>query len=183
MARYPDLRPDEMDADQRRVFDAIVSGPRGSIGGPFPALLRSPEVCDRVQDLGRVIRFESTLPGAVRELVILVTARHWRAQYEWWAHSRLGLGEGLDQAVIDAVRDEDATPFGDAVLQTAREVARSLITTGRVPEELHARATTLLGERAVIEIVATVGYYCLVSLVLNTAEVPLPADATPLPEG
>jgi 4-carboxymuconolactone decarboxylase len=182
MTRYPDLRPDEMDPDQRRVFDAIVSGPRGSIGGPFPALLRSPELCDRVQDLGRVIRFESSLPGAVRELVILVAARHWTAQYEWYAHSRLAIGEGLARSVVDAVRDGDDTPLADPVHQVAREVAQSLLSTGRVPDDLHARAISMLGERGVIEIVATVGYYCLVSFVLNTAEVPLPPDGAPLPE-
>jgi 4-carboxymuconolactone decarboxylase len=182
MARYPDLALDQMDADQRRVHDAIVSGPRGSIGGPFPALLRSPAFCDRVQDLGRVVRFESSLPGAVRELTILVAARHWTAQYEWYAHSRLAVGEGIDQSVVDAVRDGVETPFADPVLQVTREVASSLLTTGRVPDDLHTRATSLLGERGVIEVVATVGYYCLVSMVLNTAEVPLPPDATPLPE-
>ncbi|MBI5090645.1 MAG: carboxymuconolactone decarboxylase family protein [Actinobacteria bacterium] len=182
MSRYPDLSPDEMDADQQRVYEAILSGPRGAIGGPFPALLRSPALCDRVQELGRVIRFESSLPGAVRELAILVAGRHWTAQYEWWAHSWLGLAEGLDQSVIDAVRDGDESVLGDPLLQVTRELATSLLSTGRVSDALHERATSLLGERGVIEVVATVGYYCLVSFVLNTAQVPLPPDATPLPD-
>jgi 4-carboxymuconolactone decarboxylase len=171
-----------MDIEQQRVVDTIMAGPRGSVGGPFPALLRSPGMCDRVQELGRFIRFESSLPGRVRELAILVAARHWAAQYEWWAHSRLGLAEGLDQATIDAIRDRDDAPFDDPTLQVTRELASALLTTSRVPDGVHARATELLGERGVIEVVTTIGYYCIVSFVLNTAQVAPPDEATPLPE-
>jgi 4-carboxymuconolactone decarboxylase len=180
MTRYPNLSPAQLDADQLRIHDLISAGPRGSVGGPFPALLRSPHLCDRVQDLGRFIRFESSLSGRIRELAILVTARHWRAQFEWYAHARLARAEGLDQAVIDAVRDGDDTPLDDAALQLVRTVATTLLSTGRVPDEMHDSAVELLGERGMIDLVGTIGYYCLVSLVLNTAEVPVPDDAQPL---
>jgi 4-carboxymuconolactone decarboxylase len=182
MTRYPDLSPAELDVDQRRIHDLISAGPRGSVGGPFPALLRSPQLCERVQELGRLVRFESSLPGAVRELAILVTARHWQAQFEWYAHSRLARAEGVDQSVIDAVRDGDDTPLDDAALQLVRDFATTLLSVGRVPDEMHDRAVALLGERGVVDLVGTVGYYCLVSLILNVAEVPVPDDATPLPD-
>lgn len=171
-----------MDADQQLVHDRIAAGPRGSVGGPFAALLRSPQLCDRVQHVGQYIRFESSLPGRVRELAILVTARHWHAQYEWYAHSNLARHEGLDEAIIAAVRDGDDAPLDDPSLQVTRELTQSLLATGKMPDATHDEATRLLGDRGVIELVTTIGYYCLVSLVLNTAEVPIPADATPLPE-
>ena len=171
-----------MDDDQRLVHDRIAAGPRGAVGGPFAALLRSPQLCDRVQHVGQYIRFESALPGRVRELAILVTAKHWRAQYEWYAHSNLARDEGLDEAIIAAIRDGDDAPLDDPALQLTREFAQSLISTGRVSDATHDRATRLLGDRGVVELVTTIGYYCLVSLVLNTAEVAIPTDATPLPE-
>lgn len=182
MTRYPDLSYSDLDADQQRVHDRIAAGPRASVGGPFGTLLRSPQLCDRVQDVGQFIRFESSLPGRVRELAILVTARHWRAQYEWYAHSRMARAEGLEESVIDAIRNDDDAAFDDAALQTTRHFAATLLATGRVPDALHDDATRQLGEQGVVELVATIGYYCLVSLVLNTAEVPIPAGAVPLPE-
>jgi 4-carboxymuconolactone decarboxylase len=171
-----------MDHEQRQVHDRISSGPRGSVGGPFNALLRSPQLCDRVQGLGQFVRFESSLPGRVRELAILVTAHHWRAQYEWYAHSRIAREEGLDQTVIDAIREGNDEPFDDPALQVTREFAASLLATGRVPDSVHDSAAELFGERGVVDLVGTIGYYCLVSLTLNTFEVAVPADAAPLLE-
>jgi 4-carboxymuconolactone decarboxylase len=177
MPRYPNLEYAQMDPDQQRVHDRIASGPRNAVGGPFGALLRSPVLCDRVQEVGEFIRFESSLSGRVRELAILVTARHWTAQYEWWAHSRLAHNEGLDQAIIDAIRDHDDTPLDDRTLQITRQFAATLLATGRVTDEIHDEATRLLGERGVVELVGTIGYYCMVSLVLNTAEIAVPDDS------
>jgi 4-carboxymuconolactone decarboxylase len=182
MPRYPDLSYERLDPEQRQVYDRIAAGPRGSVGGPFGALLRSPLLCDRVQQVGQFIRFESCLPGRVRELAILMTARHWRAQYEWYAHCRLARAEGLDDAIIDAVRDGVDLPLDDPALQATREFASSLLSSGRVADDVHARATALFGDRGVVELVTTVGYYCLVSLVLNTAEVPVPAGNELLPD-
>jgi 4-carboxymuconolactone decarboxylase len=107
----------------------------------------------------------------------LVTARHWCAQFEWWAHSRLARQEGLDEAIIDAVRDRDDTPLSDPELQITRQFAAALLATGRVPDATHDEAVLMLGERGVVELVGTIGYYCLISLVLNTAEVPVPGGA------
>jgi 4-carboxymuconolactone decarboxylase len=182
MTRYATLPIADLDADQQRIHDLIAAGPRGSVGGPFPALLRSPHLCERVQDLGRFVRFESSLSGPARELAILVTARHWHAQYEWYAHARLARAEGVDQTVIDAVRDDDHSPLDDGELQLVRTFATTLLSTGRVSDETHERAVAMLGERGVVELVGTIGYYCLVSLVLNAAEVAVPGDAELLPD-
>jgi len=182
MARYPELAYRDMTLEQRRVHDLIASGPRGSVSGPFVALLRSPDLCDRIQNLGAFIRFERSLPDHLCEFAILVTAQHWKAQYEWHAHAAFARRAGIPDSVIEAVRVGDHTPLDDTALQLIRDFASSLLTTGRVPDPLHEAATELFGERGVIELVATIGYYCMVSLVLNTAEVPAPSGEPPLPE-
>ena len=182
MTRCPNLSYAEMDPEQQQVHDRIASGPRGSVGGPFNVLLRSPQLCQRVQELGLFLRFESSLPGHLRELAILVSAHHWHAEYEWYAHSRIAHAEGLDDAAVEAIRVGDDTPFEDGALQAVREFATSLLSTGRVSDEIHDAATVVLGDRGVVELVGTIGYYCLVSFTLNAFEVAAPTGGNPLPD-
>ncbi len=82
-ARFKPLAEGAMTPAQARVTKDIAQGPRKTLRGPFVPLLRSPELADRVQKLGLYFRFETKLPKPLKELAILVTARHWGAQYEW----------------------------------------------------------------------------------------------------
>src|SRR5262249_49958656 len=100
--RFKPLSPDAMTPEQKRVVQALTDGPRGGLRGPFPALLRSPVLADRVRQLGDYVRFESGLPARLRELTILVVARFWSAQYEWYAHRQHAEKAGLDSGVADA---------------------------------------------------------------------------------
>ena len=101
--RFPLLTEAAMTPRQREAYQGIVSGPRKGAAGPFNALLRSPEVADRVQRVGEFVRFQSSIPAALNELAILITGRFWGAQFEYWAHSRLARQAGLPDAIIDAV--------------------------------------------------------------------------------
>ena len=93
--RFKTLTPDTMTPEQRRVAEAIVKGPRGGMRGPFNALLRSPGLADAAQKLGEQVRFKMSMPAPLRELAILLTARHWTAQYEWYAHNKIAREAGL----------------------------------------------------------------------------------------
>src|SRR3954471_9776971 len=95
-------KPDMTDA-QARAYEAIVSGPRGGARGPFNALLRSPDLADRIQRVGEYVRFKSSLPARLNELAILIVARYWTAQYEWYAHRKLAMEAGLDPRIADAI--------------------------------------------------------------------------------
>ena len=85
MQRFALLDEATMTDAQRKARDAIASGPRGAVRGPFNALLRSPELADRAQKLGEYVRYNTSLPARLSELAILVVARYWTAQYEWYA--------------------------------------------------------------------------------------------------
>src|SRR5947199_9727070 len=94
--RFTTLTPETMTADQKRVADAIQSGPRGAgLRGPFNALLRSPELCDLVQRLGAFVRFGTSIPQRRNEMAIIMAARKWTAQCEFHAHRPRALGPGL----------------------------------------------------------------------------------------
>src|SRR5438128_1516434 len=102
--RFKPLVPGEMTDVQRKVYEAIAGGPRAGVRGPFNALLRSPELADRAQKMGEYVRFNSSMPPRLSELAILITARYWNAQYEWYAHAPLAAKGGLAQSVIDELR-------------------------------------------------------------------------------
>jgi len=172
--RFPPLSPDEMTEAQRRVAEAIVAGPRGGLRGPFQAWLRAPELADRLQKVGEYLRFSTSVPRRLNELAILITARAWDAQFEWFAHHRLALEAGLDPGVAADIA-EGRRP---AALQDDEAVVYDFCTelrdTRRVGDRTLQRALQLLGEQGVVELIAVSGYYDLVSMTLNVAEVALP---------
>ena len=178
--RFPPLEPDAMTAAQRAVAEAIASGPRGGLRGPFQAWLRSPVLADRLQKVGEYLRFSSTAPRRLNELAILITARAWDAQFEWWAHHRLALEAGLDPAVAADLAEGRRPAAMQADEAVVYDFCTELRATRRVSDATLAAAIALLGEAGVIDLIAVSGYYDIVSMTLNVAEVALP-DGLPEP--
>ena len=179
--RFPPLAPEAMSPDQRRVAEAIASGPRGGLRGPFQAWLRSPETADRLQRVGEHLRFSSHVPRRLNELAILITARAWDAQFEWWAHRRLALEAGLDPAVADDIAAGRRPKIMGADEAAVYDFCTELRATRRVGDATLTKALEVLGEAGVIDLIAVNGYYDVVSMTLNVAEVPIPDGAEPLP--
>ncbi|HWM41251.1 MAG TPA: carboxymuconolactone decarboxylase family protein, partial [Burkholderiales bacterium] len=103
--RFPKLALEAMTAAQREVAAEITAGPRGEVRGPFIALLHNPELAGKLQKLGEHLRWKGKLPPKLKELAVLVTARHWTCQHEWVMHSKLALDAGLATGVVQAIRD------------------------------------------------------------------------------
>ncbi|HUN26223.1 MAG TPA: carboxymuconolactone decarboxylase family protein [Steroidobacteraceae bacterium] len=175
--RLPPIPPNELTAAQQRAADALVSGRRGALFGPFVPMLRSPELLDRAQRLGEYLRYESAIPLRLRELAILITARHYRQGYEWHVHAPAALQAGLSERVVRALaagmRPESALP-DEAVVH---EFCLELHTRHAVSDATYAAALALLGEHGVVDLTAVCGYYALLALLLNVARTPLPAGA------
>jgi 4-carboxymuconolactone decarboxylase len=179
--RFKPLELDEMTPEMRQAAEQIIAGPRKGMRGPFKAMLRSPRLADQLQRVGAVVRFENSLPDRLKELAIIVTARHWTAQFEWWAHRRLALEAGLDPAICDAVA-AGRRPAKLAEDEAAvYDFASSLLAAGQVSDAQFKAVADRFGERGVIDLVGTIGYYCTVALILNVDRYPLPPEATPLP--
>ena len=181
--RFPVLTPDQMTPEQKALAEAITSGPRGGLRGPFNAWLRSPAMGDRMQKLGEQVRFNSSVPKKLNEFAILITARAWDAKYEWYAHYPLALQAGLEPAVA-ADLAQGKRPRGmradeAAVYDFCTELRRDK----RVGDATFAAVQEALGDQGVIDLIAVNGYYDMVSMTLNVAQVPAPADgALPLPD-
>jgi 4-carboxymuconolactone decarboxylase len=175
VSRFVALEPSTMTTAQKRVYETIAGGPRGGVRGPFNALLRSPELADRVQRLGEHLRFSSSLPARLNELAILINARFWGSRYEFFAHRPMAIRGGLPESVADAIADNRRPQSMQPDEELVYDFCTTLHREHFVDDALFARARATLGEQGVIDLVGVSGYYTLVSMVLNVAEVPLPA--------
>jgi 4-carboxymuconolactone decarboxylase len=179
--RFKLLAESEMSEAQRKVHGEIASGPRGGVRGPFNALLRSPELADRAQKLGEWVRFKSSLPERLKEFAILVTARYWSAQYEWHAHHGHALKAGLDPRLA-AELALGKRPAGMKDDEAAvHDFCRELHEKKAVSDSAYAAVVKHFGERGAVDLIGVIGYYTLVSMILNVERHPLPDGAVPLP--
>ena len=193
--RFKILTQEEMTPAQRTLEQSIRSGPRasvagsaansnnGTLGSPFNVFLRSPELGEHLQQVGTYIRFKSTLGSKLNEFAILITARQWNAQYEWFAHHRLALQAGLDPAIAQAVsvgKKPDNMPADEAIVYN---FCQELHTLKRVSDATYQAAVQRFGEQGVMDLIAVNGYYVLVAMTLNVDRTPIPGDgALPLPK-
>lgn len=177
--RFAPLEYSDLDDSQQTMVRHILEGPRTAVGGPFNMLLRSPEMGDLAQELGAYVRFNSVLPAALREMAIIMTAAHFRAEYEWYAHKRAALSAGLEPTIVDAIaaRRRPSSMQADEVV--LYDFCHELLNDYRVSDATFAAAIDAFGERGVVDVTGTLGYYSLVSLLLNVDEHPLPHGATP----
>ena len=174
--RMAEIPLEKMSAAQRSVADAIMSGPRKRMSGPFNAWLRSPELADRLQKVGEYVRFNTSLDKRVNEMAILMTAQAWGSQYEWYAHAPLALKAGLirDRRCHGAVEKPDNMKDDETIVW---EFTTQLRRDHGVDDAIYARALEKFGEQGIMDLVAVNGYYDLVSMTLNVARVAPPADA------
>lgn len=175
MSRYREIAPAEMTPMQKEVHDEIVAGRRGRFGGPFQLLIRAPEVCRHLSRLGEYLRWGSSLPPALSELAICLTARSLRASYEWHAHAPLAVEGGVPAAAVEAIRTGAVPSFAAKDQALVYRVVSELIETKRLSEATFAEAHATFGERGIIELGSIIGYYTAIGNALNIYEVALPA--------
>jgi 4-carboxymuconolactone decarboxylase len=175
--RIPDWKPEDLTPAQRKVHDAIVAGPRGKVVGPLRVWLLSPELAERAQELGAFCRYGTSLPPRLSELAILVTGAFWKAGFEWHAHAPIAIKAGLPADAVEAIRLGQEPKFAREDEQAVYAFSRELWTGQRVSDSTYQRTARLLGINTVVELVAILGYYGLISMTINTFEVSLPQGA------
>jgi len=144
------------------------------------AWIASPEFGRRAQRLGEFVRYQTSLPPRLSELAILVTARFWTSQYEWYVHRKDALASGLAPEIIDAIALRAEPVFAATDERLVYAFARALQETHAIGDTLYADCVEALGERSVVELVGLLGYYTLVSMTLNAFAFTAPSDAASL---
>ncbi|HUB97568.1 MAG TPA: carboxymuconolactone decarboxylase family protein [Stellaceae bacterium] len=179
--RFPELKPEQYDAAQKRLADELTRGPRGSVHGPYVPLIYSPALADRMRHLGDFIRFEGVLPPKLKEIVIFTVARHWSVEFMFAIHRASAAKLGVTAAQIDALA-RGARPAGlSAQEQAAYEMTLELLRTARVGDAAYEAASRHFDRGGIVELVNFVGYYTTLAMILNTARMPLPEGTPPLP--
>jgi len=183
------LKPEELNDEQRRMYDAVLASPRaqgatrkllvredGSLSGPFDAWLRTPVLGAHLEAVGMAFRTDTVLEAAPREVAVMVVARAWSADFEWWVHGMLARLTGVPQSVIDEIANYRRPVFDDEACAAAHDVAYELVHKRRIDEATIENAKSVLGERALVEVISNVGFYQLVSGILESFH-PAPAAA------
>lgn len=182
------LSSDEMTAQQVSLYREILGGPRGQgpravqlssgaggLAGPFNAMLYAPAVGHALQELGATIRFRTNLSPRIREMAILVVAQAWDSGYERASHEPIGREAGLAEPEIEALRVGADPGFTDKQEQVAYSVVRALTgPTADLDDQGYGIAVAVLGEEALVELSALVGYYATLALQLRIFRVPAP---------
>lgn len=169
----------DMSPDQRAIFDEVVGGPRGRMVGPLRAVIHSPELADKWQKLGELIRYRTTLPEQLKELAILACGRRWNSDLEWAVHSRAARAAGITDAVILALENAEPVRFARLEEYEVYEFSRLLLHHGQVSDEVYGPIQNRWGASGVVELTAIVGYYSMVAMMVNAHLIPLPEGEGP----
>ena len=178
MARLPDILG-SLPPDAQKVYDRITAK-RGKIGGPYVPLMHHHVLAEHVSHLGEYLRFGSTLPGDLRELAILITARHVAQPFEWIMHAPVALKEGLPAEIIEHIRARGDLSTLPARYVRAARVVQHVLARESLPQTLQDETEQEVGMTGVVELVVLAGYYQTIAAVLFAFDVPLP-EGTPAP--
>ena len=179
--RMPPLAEEQMTPPQRTAAAELIAGPRKGVKGPFIALLRSPELLARLQKVGEFLRFQSSLSPRASEFATLIVARAWSQQFEWFTHVPLALKAGTAQTAIDALREGRRPAEMNEEEALVHDFTTELLQQHGASDATYQRALEHFGEQGVVELTSLIGYFVMVSMVLNVTQTPEEPNAAVVP--
>jgi len=172
--RFPQLTLDQLSAAQKPIGDRIMKVSSVGIGGPYNSMLRSPVLAQLLFDLFHYLRWETSLPLKLNEFAILIIARQWRSQIEWFAHAPIAAKEGLSPGIIAELK-ANQRPSGMAEDEAlVYDFVTELTTTHKVSEATYARAKKLFNDQQIVDLTAVAGNYVMVAMLLAMSEQTVP---------
>ena len=179
--RLPTIAPDQYTDAQKKAAEDFLAARKVPVFGPFEPLMHSPEVMSQARAMGDYLRYKSAIGTTLSELAIIITARQWSQDYEWWLHAPIAMKAGIKPEIVNAIRDgrrpADMSEDEEIVYDFSTELHRNK----RVSDETFARAEKRFGKNGVVDLVGVNGYYTFLAMQLNTARYQIPKDGVPLP--
>ncbi len=182
MQRLKDWQKEELNSEQRQVYDDIVNGPRGKVVGPLRIWLNNPKLATCAQKLGAYARYGTSLDNSLSELAIITTGRVWSSKFEWEHHAPLAIKAGISEKNVKIISRAFRPVFDDEIEQIVFDFAAESNILKNVNDKTFSTAMNKLGQTKVIDIVGICGYYSLISMTLNVFNVPNDSNDWPLPE-
>lgn len=179
--RLPPLAPEQYDPEQKQAAQEFLAARKAPVFGPFEPLMYSPQLMSQARAMGDYLRYQSALGNTLSEFVILLTAREWSQDYEWYVHHPIALKAGIQPQVAQAIaegRRPDGMSEDEGILYA---YVSELLQHHQVSDLSFERARQRFGDKGVVDIGGLVGYYTLLAIELNAARYPIPADGRPLP--
>lgn len=179
MPRIPLVSEASMTDAQRRVYEAMLHGPRRSPPvGPLAAAMHRPDLAEAWSALGLVLRFNSSFSPRLREFVILLVGRFWGCQFEWFSHEAEARKAGLSAETIETLRHGGAS-FAAPDEQAIHDYATELLRDHHASDATYQPVLAAYGPTGIVELTALIGYYSMVALTLNAHEIGPPEGAQP----
>jgi len=184
MTEIPRLGLGDLNPEQQSLWRYIVEGPRGNtmgkqpetLSGPFGPWLHNPKFGRSAAEMGEILRINAILPGDLREIAILAAGVRWKSEFEFWAHAQAARAEGLEEDVLEAMQAGKDPPFRTERQRLVYTVSMQLLDSGDLTRDLRNQLVEELGWPATVELVAIVGFYCMVAFTLNAFDVRLPKN-------
>jgi 4-carboxymuconolactone decarboxylase len=180
--RFPTRTIEQLNPEQKVVAAEVLKQSSAGLGGPYAMLINSPELLKRYLLMTEYLRQKTSLPKHLNEMAILLEARIWDAQYEWWAHEPLARKAGLSEAIINDIRDgkrPSALQPDEAIVY---DFVTELLHKKQLSDETFARAKQILGDQQVVDLAAVTGFYVMVSAVIAAGRVGIPnGGPAPMP--
>ncbi len=174
MTRQTLMNPATMSEEQKTEYESFTRSrkpnPDGSLGGPFDPWLLNPELSHRLRGLGGMLWVRTSLDRGLVELAISITGKVWEANVEWTAHAPRAVEYGVPQSVMDEVL-AGKRPNGTPEQVLMYDICMTMHNDKKLPLSLYKQAVEAFGEQGLVEIMAIIGYYTLVSMTLNAFEV------------
>jgi 4-carboxymuconolactone decarboxylase len=176
--RMPPIPTESYTDAQKKAAEEFAGGRGYEVRGPFVPLMRSPEVMLRAKAMGDYLRFKSALAPRLSEMIILITAREWTQEYEWFAHRDLALKAGLSPEIVAAIADGHRPSGMKKDEEAAYDMSIEIQRTKRVSDEAYRKAAAEFGDQGVIDLLGINGYYTFLAMTMNATRTALPAGVT-----
>jgi 4-carboxymuconolactone decarboxylase len=180
MARLPELQLAKLTPQQRLIYDEIARH-HPSVRGLWAIWLTVPEIADLAHKFYILLRVPGKLEPRLVVLLVLVMARHWSSQFEWFLHEGQAHKVGISADIIEAIRTGRPPSFAREDEKIVYQLVTEINESKTLCPASYERAVAALGDQLLVELVTTAGFYAMVSMMLNVFDAQIPGGERPLP--